>query len=137
MRLAKDAQRLKNMQVSNLALLAAQSPREKPIFTPEQMAGHTVAWANDNIDDNPYLLVNPMRDAEGNPQAAGPIGYTKAPHLNRQTRPLPERRRRAKSSRQKAKDRRPQRPKVRRPKARKRRSRKARPRATRSPRRKA
>lgn len=80
-RLAKDAQRLKNMQVSNLALLAAQSPREKPIFTPEQMAGHTVAWANDNIDDNPYLLVNPLRDTEGNPQAAGPIGYTKAPSV--------------------------------------------------------
>ncbi|MDQ0022913.1 hypothetical protein J2X90_000699 [Variovorax paradoxus] len=81
-RLAKDAQRLKNMQVSNLGLLAAQSPREKPIFTPEQMAGHAMTWAEDNIKDNPYLLVNALRDADGNQQAAGPIGYTKPPSVS-------------------------------------------------------
>lgn len=81
-RLAKDAQRLKNMQVSNLGLLAAQSPREKPIFTPEQMAGHAVTWAEDNIKDNPYLLVNALRDADGNQQASGPISYTKPPSVS-------------------------------------------------------
>lgn len=78
-RLAKDAQRLANMLRSNLGELAAQSGREKPIFTPQQVAGHSVMWAEDNIKEYPYLLVNPITDANGQQQAAGPIGYTKPP----------------------------------------------------------
>jgi hypothetical protein len=78
-RLAKDAQRLINMQISTLAEMAALSPREKPIFTPEQIAGHERLWADDGVDNNPYLLVNAMRDMEGNPMPAGPIGMTKPP----------------------------------------------------------
>lgn len=77
-RLAKDAQRLKNMQLSKLGEISALSSIEKPIFTPEQMAGHQVMWANDNTANYPYLLVNPMTDANGQQQAGGPIGYTKA-----------------------------------------------------------
>ncbi|HTH09184.1 MAG TPA: portal protein [Acidovorax sp.] len=78
-RLAKDAQRLINMQVSMLAEMSAQSPREKPIFTPEQMAGHENQWADDAVENYPYLLVNAIRDADGNPMPAGPIGMTKPP----------------------------------------------------------
>lgn len=80
-RLAKDAQRLANMLRSNLGELAAQSSREKPIFTPQQVAGHSVMWAEDNIKEYPYLLVNPITDANGQQQAAGPIGYTKPPSV--------------------------------------------------------
>ena len=80
-RLAKDPQRVKNMQLSKLAELAALSPVEKPIFTPEQMAGHQVLWAEDNLKNNPYLLVNKIEDAAGNMQAAGPLGYTKPPAI--------------------------------------------------------
>jgi hypothetical protein len=80
-RLAKDAQRLLDMQLSNLAEIAALSPREKPIFTPEQMAGHEFTWAEDNVKNYPYLLVNSMKDINGNPQVAGPIGYTKPPSV--------------------------------------------------------
>lgn len=80
-RLAKDAQRLLNMQISNLGQIAALTPREKPIFTPEQIAGLEMFWAEDNVKDYPYGLVNPIRDADGNVQAAGPIGYTKAPSV--------------------------------------------------------
>jgi len=80
-RLAKDPQRLKNMQLSKLAELAAYSPIEKPIFHPEQMAGHQLLWAEDNLRNNPYLLVNPMEGADGQPIPAGPIGYTKPPQL--------------------------------------------------------
>ena len=80
-RLAKDPQRVKNMQLSKLAELAALSPVEKPIFTPEQMAGHQVLWAEDNIKNNPYLLVNKMEDAMGNMIPSGPIGYTKPPQI--------------------------------------------------------
>lgn len=78
-RLAKDAQRLMNMQLSNLGEIASQSAREKPIFTPEQVAGHEMQWAEDNVKNYPYLLLNALRDSEGNPQAAAAIGYTKPP----------------------------------------------------------
>jgi len=78
-RLAKDAQRLANMLRSNLGELAGESNTEKPIFTPQQIAGHTMMWAEDNVKKYPYLLVNPITDAQGQQQAAGPIGYTKAP----------------------------------------------------------
>jgi hypothetical protein len=80
-RLAKDAQRLKNMQTSKLAEISALSPMEKPIFTPEQMAGHNHLWETDNINNYPYMLVNAMEDAAGNKVPAGAIGYTKPPTL--------------------------------------------------------
>ena len=80
-RLAKDPQRLKNMQLSKLGEFAALASVEKPIFTPEQMKSHTLMWSNDNIENYPYLLVNPMTDANNNPVAAGPIAYTKVANI--------------------------------------------------------
>lgn len=80
-RLAKDAQRLANMLRSNLAEIASMSAREKPIFSPEQINGHANMWAEDNILEYPYLLVNPITDANGQKVASGPIGYTKAPSV--------------------------------------------------------
>lgn len=80
-RLAKDAQRIKNMQLSKLAEYAAVSAIEKPIFTPEQVAGHQMMWAEDNIKNYPYLLNNPLVDQNGNIQAVGPGAYTKAPDV--------------------------------------------------------
>lgn len=78
-RRAKDAQRLKNMQLSALAELAAKSSMEKPIFLPEQIAGHELQWAEDNVKDYPYLTINPYTDNNGNSMASGPLGYTKPP----------------------------------------------------------
>lgn len=80
-RLAKDPQRLKNMQLSKLGEISALTPIEKPIFLPEQVAGHEMMWAEDNLKNYPYLLVNPVQDANGNEMAAGPIGYTKPPQI--------------------------------------------------------
>lgn len=80
-RLATDVQRLKNMQMSKLAEISAYSTIEKPIFTPEQMAGHAVAWSKDNVENPPYQLINAVRDFEGNLVASGPIGYTKVPNI--------------------------------------------------------
>ena len=77
-RLAKDAQRLKNMQLSKLGEISALSSIEKPIMTPEQVAGHQLMWAEDNLRDYPYLLINPITGPEGNTQAAGPLAYTKS-----------------------------------------------------------
>jgi hypothetical protein len=78
-RLAKDAQRLANMQRSKLGEIAALSSIEKPIFLPEQVAGHQLMWSEDNLKNYPYLLLNPVTDQNGNSAATGPVGYTKPP----------------------------------------------------------
>ena len=78
-RLAKDPQRLKNMQISRLAETAALSAVQKPILLPEQVAGHQLMWAEDNVKNYPYLLVNPITDANGQVQPAGPLSYTQPP----------------------------------------------------------
>lgn len=77
-RMAKDAQRLKNMQLSKLAEISALSSVEKPIMTPEQVAGHQMMWADDNIKQYPYLLINPVTGADGSQQISGPVAYTKS-----------------------------------------------------------
>lgn len=79
--LAQDAQRLKNMQLSKLAEISALSSVEKPIFTPEQIAGHQLMWAEDNLKDYPYLLTNPITGPDGSTQAVGPVAYTKPPSI--------------------------------------------------------
>ena len=80
-RLAKDAQRLKNMQLSKLGEISALSSVEKPIFTPEQVAGHQQMWAEDNLKNYPYLLLNPITAPDGSTQVGGPVAYTKAPEV--------------------------------------------------------
>jgi hypothetical protein len=80
-RLAKDAQRLKNMQLSKLGEISALSSVEKPILTPEQVAGHQVMWSEDNLKDYPYLLINPITGPDGSQSIAGPVAYTRAPNI--------------------------------------------------------
>lgn len=80
-RLAKDAQRLKNMQLSKLGEISALSSVEKPIMTPEQVAGHQIMWADDNLKNYPYLLINPITGADGNTQVTGPLAYTKSAQI--------------------------------------------------------
>lgn len=80
-RLAKDVQRLKNMQLSKLGEISALSSIEKPIFTPEQMASHAVMWSKDNIEDFPYLLINSVTDANGNIMPSDALGYTRSPQI--------------------------------------------------------
>jgi hypothetical protein len=77
-RLAKDPQRLKNMQLSKLGEISALSSVEKPILVPEQVIGHQAMWAEDNIRNYPYLLVNPITGPNGEMQATGPVAYTKS-----------------------------------------------------------
>lgn len=82
-RLAKDAQRLMNMLLSWLAEMSARFDIEKPIFSPEQIAGHAQMWARDNIEKFPYLLANAQLDESGNavPGTQAPVAYTKAPNI--------------------------------------------------------
>ena len=80
-RIVKDAQRLQNIQFSNLAELASRSPASKPIVTPEQIEGHAEDWAADGKEDHAYLQLNAMTDKEGNPMPAGPLAYTQPPQV--------------------------------------------------------
>jgi hypothetical protein len=80
-RTAKDSQRLKNMQISRLGEISALSPVQKPIFTPEQVSGHQVMWADDNVNNYPYLLINPVTDASGQSVVSGPVGSTQPPQV--------------------------------------------------------
>ena len=80
-RLAKDMQRLTNMQLSKLGEISASGSNEKPIFTTEQVAGLEHYWRDDNVKNYPFLPVNPVTNADGQEQAQGPLGYTKPPAI--------------------------------------------------------
>jgi hypothetical protein len=80
-RLAKDPQRLKNMQLSSLAEISSLFRVEKPIVTPEQIAGHQVAWRDDNINNAAYLQLNPVNAGTENETPMGPVGFTKVPQV--------------------------------------------------------
>ena len=80
-RLAKDPQRLRNFQLSYLADIVSMSPREKPIFTQEQIQGFEDMYEQSGADNNlPYMLQNAL-NTNGNPLPVGPIGYLKAPEV--------------------------------------------------------
>lgn len=78
-RIAKDPQRLKNMLTSKLADISATGSVRKPLLFPEQIAGHTTMWAEDNIKNNPYLLINKMMDKATGQLVNLPIGYLEPP----------------------------------------------------------
>lgn len=81
-RLARDAQVLDNMIKSWLAEMAGRFDIEKPILTPEQIAGHAQMWADDAIQKYPYLLINPVIDPQTQQaMPVGPVAYTKAPNM--------------------------------------------------------
>lgn len=79
---AKDPARVYNAQVSKLAEIASLSPREVPIFAPEQVDGLQSHWANMNIERHPYALAHPLYDAEtGSIIQNGPIGKIESPQV--------------------------------------------------------
>ena len=84
----KDAARLFNMQVSQLAENAASAGQEVPILLREQMESPDVQelWANKN--NKPYLVIDAARDIDGNIVSAGPVAYSKPPQLDGSTAAL-------------------------------------------------
>lgn len=72
-RLAKDPQRLRNFMLSYLADIVSRSPRPKPIFTPEQIAGFEHMYEDSGADNNyPYYLMN-RRTANGEELSIGSV----------------------------------------------------------------
>jgi len=83
----KDAARLYNMQVSQLAENSATAGQEVPIFDPDQMPGPIAdTWADKN--NKPYLLAKALRDKDGQMIHSGPIGYSQPPRLDGSTEKL-------------------------------------------------
>lgn len=76
-----DPQIIYNLQVSKVAETAASSNVEKPIFTPQQIGAYAPMWQNDHIDNNAFLLIDPITDANGQPMPAGPVAFTKSPEV--------------------------------------------------------
>jgi len=72
-RSAKDPQMLRNFQLSYLADIVSTSPRPKPIFLQEQIAGHEYMYEENGADNNfAYYLQNRV-DSSGTPLPIGPI----------------------------------------------------------------
>ncbi len=73
-RLTKDAQRLRNFNLSYVADIVGRSPRNKPVWLAEQLQGlefmHEAGGSENNY---PYLLQNRV-DANGNELPLGPVG---------------------------------------------------------------
>jgi len=79
-KLAKDPQRMRDFAYSYLTDMFSRSPREKPIFFQEQIAGFEHMYQMSGAENNyPYLLQN-MKDASGE---ALPIGQVATmPNVN-------------------------------------------------------
>ena len=77
-----DAQRNYNARVSKLAETAALAPREKPIFSPEQLPPHLQElWAKQEQERHPYALALPIYHPDGTIAQLGPIGKVEPPQL--------------------------------------------------------
>ncbi len=80
-RKAKDPQRLRNFSMSYLADITSRSPREKPIFYPEQIQGFEYMYEQTGSENNfPFLYQN-MTDASGHPLPIGQVGVMPAPQI--------------------------------------------------------
>lgn len=82
----QDVQRLLNVLVSKIVELNAYSGASVPIFTEEQMLGHTQQWKDANVVPAAYFTINSVIDPiSGQKVAMGPLGYTKPPEIPQAT----------------------------------------------------
>lgn len=80
-RLAKDPQQLRNFGMSYLADMLSKSPRAKPIFLQEQIAGFESMYDVSGAEnDYPYLLQNYV-DAQGDKLPIGPVAQMPDPPM--------------------------------------------------------
>ncbi|MBW5405940.1 portal protein [Morganella morganii] len=79
-RLSKDAQRLRNFILSKGADTVAKSPKKKPFFYPEQIAGYEHMYSGD--DDYPYYLINKTDESSGQELPPGAVSYMENPEIS-------------------------------------------------------
>jgi hypothetical protein len=80
-RLAKDPQRLRNFQLSYLADISSRSPREKPIFFPEQIAGYEDMYSLSGSENNYAFVYANKTDDDGNDLPIGQVATLPAPNI--------------------------------------------------------
>lgn len=80
-RLAKDPQRNRDFALSYLTDLFSKSPREKPIFFPEQIAGHLPMYELNGADNNYPFLYQNRKALDGEDLPIGPVGLMPAPNV--------------------------------------------------------
>lgn len=80
-RLAKDPQRLRNFQMSYLADICSQSPREKPIFVPQQIGKHQDMYSLSGSENNFPFVFQELVDVNGKELPLGPVGTLPAPNI--------------------------------------------------------
>ncbi len=75
-RLAKDPQRLRDFALSYEADVLSRSPRPKPIYWQEQIAGHEDMYNMTGSENNyPHLIMNRVAE-DGTVMPPGPIGVS-------------------------------------------------------------
>ncbi len=84
----KDPQRILNMQISNLAEIAATSVKQAPIFAPEQVKGLEHRWAQAHLGKKNFQLARPLYNKDGTVAVAGPIGTVTPPQIDPATQGL-------------------------------------------------
>lgn len=77
----RDNQRFMNMAYSSMMEILAQPQVETPYFAPEQVAKYKAMHARHTVENFAYLLVDPIKDANGNPVQLGPIGSKLPPQI--------------------------------------------------------
>jgi len=80
-RLAKDPQMLRNFQMSFLADIVSQSPREKPIFLPEMIAGFEDYYSMSGAENNFAYVLQNRKALDGSDLPLGPVGTLPAPQV--------------------------------------------------------
>lgn len=76
-----DAQISYNIQYTRLTEAAAVSGVEKPILLAEQVGSHFQSWRDHHIKNAPFLMLDALQDASGNPMPMGPIAMLKPPEV--------------------------------------------------------
>jgi len=75
----RDSQRFLNMGFGALMEILSEPQVAKPEYLPEQMARHGQQRAEQSVINRPFLLSDPVRDANGNITHVGPIGRYEPP----------------------------------------------------------
>lgn len=77
----EDHEMFHNYFASSMMEIMAAPQVSKPEYTPEQIARHASQRASADIDNTPFLMSDPMVDANGNVTHVGPIGMSQPPMI--------------------------------------------------------
>ena len=77
----RDPEMFSNMFASALFQIMAADQVGKPEYAPEQIARHANQRARADVDNVPFLMSDPLKDANGSIIQAGPVGFHQPPQI--------------------------------------------------------